>query len=475
MHYEHETTVHAPRQTVWDWHNREGAFDRLTPPWEPMETVSAPPDLSPGGRRIIRFPLLGPIKGRWIAEHTDLIEGELFADRMVRGPFKRWWHTHRFVEKDEMTIVQDEVSYEVPMGFLGRLFGGRMVRKRILQMFTAREKGLINDIARQMEFADAPRKRVLVVGGSGLIGSNLIPFLDCIGHEVTQLVRREPSHPRQRFWDPSNGILDIEHLKGIDAVIHLGGVGIGDKRWTKKRKAAIIDSRRDSVTLLAEKMASMDSPPEVFIVASAIGYYGNRGDEEIDESSKRGEGFLSETTEMWEASADAARAASIRTIHLRTGIVMSPLGGALGRMLLPFKLGGGGPIGNGKQWFSWISMNDHIAAIQHLMMTPECEGAFNLTSPNPVRQKQFARVLGRVLRRPAFAPLPGFVLRIVFGELARPLLLEGQKVLPNRLLQSGFEFRNPDLEESLRDVLGAWRMNKKTTQSSSTPQPSAQV
>ena len=235
-----------------------------------------------------------------------------------------------------------------------------------------------------MEFADAPRKRVLVVGGSGLIGSNLIPFLDCMGHEVTQLVRRKPSHPRHRFWDPSNGVLDIEHLEGIDAVIHLGGVGIGDKRWTKKRKAAIIGSRKDSVTLLAEKMASMDSPPEVFIVASAIGYYGNRGDEEVDESSKRGEGFLSETTEMWEASADAARNASIRTIHLRTGI-MSPLGGALGRMLLPFKLGGGGlleMVSNGSLGFP----DDHIAAIQHLMMTSECEGPFNLTSPNPVRQ-----------------------------------------------------------------------------------------
>ena len=475
MHYEHETVVHAPRQIVWDWHTREGAFDRLTPPWEAMESISAPPDLSPGGRRVIRFPLLGPIKGRWIAEHTDLIEGELFADRMVRGPFKRWWHTHRLVEKGEMTIVEDEVSYDVPMGFLGRLFGGRMVRKRIQQMFTAREKGLINDIARQMEFADAPRKRVLVVGGSGLIGSNLIPFLDGMGHDVFQLVRREPSHPRQRFWDPSNGVLDIEHLKGIDAVIHLGGVGIGDKRWTKKRKAANIDSRRDSVTLLAEKMASMDSPPEVFIVASAIGYYGDRGDENLDESSSRGNGFLPETVEMWEASADEARAASIRTIHLRSGIVMSPLGGALGRMLLPFKLGGGGPIGNGKQWFSWISMNDHIAAIQHLMMTPECEGAYNLTSPNPVRQKQFARVLGRVLRRPAFIPLPGFVLRIAFGEFARPLLLEGQKVLPNRLLQSGFEFRDSNLEESLRDILGAWKLNSNPSQSVSITEPSTQV
>tara|TARA_X000001036_G_scaffold322932_1_gene301372 strand:+ start:1038 stop:2441 length:1404 start_codon:yes stop_codon:yes gene_type:complete len=463
MHYEHNTAVNAPRQTVWEWHNREGAFDRLTPPWEIMETLSAPPDLSPGGRRVMRFPLFGPIKGRWIAEHTDLIEGEMFADRMVRGPFKRWWHTHRFVEKGDMTIIEDEVSYDLPLGFLGRLFGSRIASKRITQMFTAREKGLINDMTRQMEFEDAPRKRVLVVGGSGLIGSNLIPFLDCMGHEVLQLVRREPSHSRQRFWDPSNGVLDVEHLTDIDAVIHLGGVGIGDKRWTKKRKAQIIDSRKESVSLLAEKMAAMESPPEVFIVASAIGYYGDRGDETLDESSARGDGFLPETVEMWEASADAARAASIRTIHLRSGIVMSPRGGALGRMLLPFKLGAGGPIGNGKQWFSWISMNDHIAAIQHLMMTPDCEGAFNLTSPNPVKQKQFARVLGRVLRRPAFIPLPGFVLRIVFGELARPILLEGQKVLPDRLLKSGFEFQTPNLEGSLRDILGAWKTNSESS------------
>ena len=457
VNFQHDTRINAPRDVVWDWHSREGAFDRLTPPWEHMESISSPPDLSPGGRRVIRMKL-GPFKMKWVAEHTDLIEGELFADRMVRGPFKRWWHTHRLVEeKKDVTIVRDEVSYDLPFGFLGRLFGSRYVRKMVLRMFTSREISLKRDIWRHQSFSDLPRKRILVSGASGLIGSQLIPFLDTGGHEVIQLVRRKPTNQNQRYWNPEKGELDPLLFEGIDAVIHLGGVGIGDKRWTKKRKEAIVSSRKESVTLLSETMASLKEKPEVFIVASAIGIYGDRGDEDIDENSPHGKGFLTDTALIWESSADAARTAGIRTIHLRSGIVLTPKGGALGRMLFPFKMGAGGPIGSGKQWMSWISIDDHIAAVQHLMMTTKCEGPYNLTAPNPVRQKSFAKTLGRVLRRPAFAPLPGFVVRILFGELARPLLLEGQKVHPRRLLESGFEFEHQSLEDALRDSLGKWK------------------
>ncbi|HJM66117.1 MAG TPA: TIGR01777 family oxidoreductase, partial [Candidatus Thalassarchaeaceae archaeon] len=388
---------------------------------------------------------------------TDLIEGELFADRMIRGPFKRWEHTHRLKEENGTTIVRDEVSYDVPFGFLGRLFGSRYVRTMVTRMFTSREISLIRDIKRHQSFSHLPRKKILISGASGLIGSQLMPFLDTGGHEIIQLVRRKPTNDCERFWDPQKEDLDPSLFDGIDAVIHLGGVGIGDKRWSKKRKAAILDSRRDSVTLLAKTMASLVNKPEVFIVASAIGIYGNRGDENIDENSGNGEGFLTDTALIWESSADAARAAGIRTIHLRSGIVLTPQGGALGRMLFPFKMGAGGPIGSGKQWMSWISMDDHIAAVQHLMMTSECEGAYNLTAPNPVRQKMFAKTLGRVLRRPSFAPLPGFILRILFGELARPLLLEGQKVHPTRLIDAGFEFEHLNLEDALRDALGKWK------------------
>ena len=237
----------------------------------------------------------------------------------------------------------------------------------------------------------------------------------------------------------------------------MGGAGIGDKRWSKKRKALIIDSRKDSTILLSDTISQLENKPEVFIVASAIGYYGNRGDEELTEESQPGKGFLTDTVIQWESYADSARNAGIRVVNTRNGIVLSATGGALGRMLLPWKLGGGGPLAGGKQWMSWISLDDEIYAIHHLMMNNQCEGAYNLTAPNPSRQKTFSKTLGKVLRRPAIAPIPGFTMRILFGELAKPLLIEGQRVLPKRLKESGYEFTHNTLEEALRDSLGKWR------------------
>ena len=219
----------------------------------------------------------------------------------------------------------------------------------------------------------------------------------------------------------------------------------------------IVESRRASTTLLADTLSNLQSKPDVFIVASAIGYYGDRGDEVLTEHSPSGEGFLTDTVLAWESYADSAIAAGIRVVNLRNGIVLSATGGALGRMLLPWKMGGGGPIGNGKQWMSWISMDDEIYAIHHLAMTEGTEGAYNLTAPNPTRQKVFAKTLGRVLWRPAIAPIPKFSMRILFGELAGPLLFEGQNVQPNRLLDSGYKFEHENLEPALRDSLGMWK------------------
>lgn len=453
--YEHDTVIDAPRDVVWDWHTRDGAFERLAPPWEALESVSAPPDLSPGARRVFRFPL-GPIKGEWVAEHTELVEGERFVDRMVRGPFAAWLHTHRFVTEGDRTVVRDQVDYAVPMGALGRLVAGAMVRSTVRRMFQAREVRLVRDLAHHGRFADRARRRVLIAGASGLVGSQLVPFLRTGGHEVVQLVRRPPANAWERFWDPAEGVLDPECFDGVDAVIHLGGVGIADRRWSATRKAAIRDSRVDSTRFLAQAMAGLRRKPEVFLVASAIGLYGDRGDAELDESSAPGSGFLPEVVRDWEAAAESARAAGIRTVHLRTGVVVAGTGGALGKMRLPFSLGLGGPIGSGRQWMSWISLDDVLGAVLHLMMTPDTDGAYNLTAPEPVPQRTFARTLGRVLRRPAVAPLPGFVARAVFGELAGPLLLEGQRVLPRRLEASGYRFAHRTLEHALVDTLGLW-------------------
>ena len=467
--YKHETKVNADIESTFDWFEHEGSFRRLMPPWEVAEEVRADESLEVGSQRVFRFPAPGApfFKMTWVAEHTGYEKPNgkkkaYFADTMVKGPFWKWDHDHYLTEVDGITTVVDDVTYSVPFGPLGmlvdKILGGSLVTGRISSMFNAREFRLVRDMENHNKFNHLKRKKILVAGSSGLIGTQLVAFLDTGNHDVWKLVRRKAdSNKKEISWNPSEGKIDSSEIEGFDVVIHLGGVGIGDKRWSKKRKAAIRDSRVDSTTLLSNTLARLENKPELFMVASAIGYYGNRGDEIVDENTSIGDDFLTEICEKWENSADSARKAGIRTIHTRTGIVMSAVGGALGKMLLPAKMGGGGPIGGGKQWMSWISMDDQIYAMYHLMMSEDTEGAYNLTAPNPVRQKMFAKTLGKVLRRPAFAPLPGFVMRIMFGEMGVKLTLDSQRVMPKRLQESGYEFVHEELEPALRDSLGKWR------------------
>ena len=467
--YKHETKVNADIESTFDWFEHEGSFRRLMPPWEVAEEVRADESLEVGSQRVFRFPAPGApfFKMTWVAEHTGYEKPNgkkkaYFADTMVKGPFWKWDHDHYLTEVDGITTVVDDVTYSVPFGPLGmlvdKILGGSLVTGRISSMFNAREFRLVRDMENHNKFNHFKRKKILVAGSSGLIGTQLVAFLDTGNHDVWKLVRRKAdSNKKEISWNPSEGKIDSSEIEGFDIVIHLGGVGIGDKRWSKKRKAAIRDSRVDSTTLLSNTLARLENKPELFMVASAIGYYGNRGDEIVDENTSIGDDFLTEICEKWENSADSARKAGIRTIHTRTGIVMSAVGGALGKMLLPAKMGGGGPIGGGKQWMSWISMDDQIYAMYHLMMSEDTEGAYNLTAPNPVRQKMFAKTLGKVLRRPAFAPLPGFVMRIMFGEMGVKLTLDSQRVMPKRLQESGYEFVHEELETALRDSLGKWR------------------
>ncbi len=297
-------------------------------------------------------------------------------------------------------------------------------------------------------------KKILVAGSSGLIGTALVASLQGDGHEVCRLVRRPIKEANEVRWDPSSKLLDGSVLEGFDAIIHLGGEGIGDKRWSKSRKEKIRLSRVISSTLLSEQIARLESKPEVFVLANAIGWYGSRGGEELTEGSKIGAGFLSEVCSEWENSAKAVEDSGVRTIYLRSGIVLSSSGGVLAKMLLPFKLGIGGKMGSGKQWMSWISLDDEVGAITHLMDTKSCNGAFNLTAPEPVTNREFAKTLGRTLKRPTILPLPGFILRILFRSRAISLMIEGQKVLPDRLQESGYIFNHSTLAEALKDLLG---------------------
>ncbi len=301
---------------------------------------------------------------------------------------------------------------------------------------------------------------IVIAGGSGFIGTALTHSLAEAGHRVVRMVRpgssaRTAGSGDTLAWDPAAGSIDAAGLEGVDAVVNLGGVGIGDRKWSPARKAEIRDSRLVATRLLADTLAGLTRPPGVFVSASAIGYYGNRGDEELTEASAPGDDFLAEVCVAWEDAAAPAAAAGIRTPLLRTGIVLHPSGGVLKQLLTPFKLGLGGRLGPGTQYMSWITLADEVAAIRAAIDDPALAGPVNLTAPNPVTNAEFTATMGTVLGRPTALPTPLLPLKLRFGaELVQHLLLDGQRVRPARLEAAGFGFAHPHLEGALRALLG---------------------
>jgi uncharacterized protein (TIGR01777 family) len=293
-----------------------------------------------------------------------------------------------------------------------------------------------------------------VSGASGLIGSALTAALEAEGHSVLRMVRREPSPGSgEIFYDPPSGRIEAEKLEGLDGLIHLAGENVAAGRWSPARKARIRESRVKGTRMIARALAGLEAPPELLLNASAIGFYGDRGDEELDESSGPGEGFLASVCREWERETEPARAAGIRVVRLRIGVVISPGGGALQRMLLPFKLGLGGRLGDGRQYVSWIALADLVRAMLFIIARQELEGAVNGVAHSPVRNAEMTRVLARLLGRPALFPAPAPLLRLALGEMAEGMILASGRVLPNKLLNAGFSFEYPDLESALRHAL----------------------
>lgn len=295
--------------------------------------------------------------------------------------------------------------------------------------------------------------RIAITGSTGLVGTRLVSNLRAANHEVVPVVRRAPNSDEIQ-WDPAGGRLDATDLAGLDGVVHLAGENIAGGRWNAARKKRIVDSRVKGTTLLCEQMAAAEPGPKFLICASAIGFYGDRGETTLDETATAGEGFLAETCLAWEAACQAARDADIRVVNLRIGIVLSPDGGALQKMLTPFKLGGGGRVGNGQQYWSWVALDDLVGAIVHAVESETLAGPANAVSPNSVDNAQFTKVLGKVLKRPTIFPMPAFAARLLLGEMADELLLSSIRVTPTALKADGFQFQHPQLENALRHLLG---------------------
>lgn len=294
--------------------------------------------------------------------------------------------------------------------------------------------------------------QIAITGASGLIGSSLVPALTVAGHRVTRLVRSAPEAD-EIPWNPATGELDPVRLEGMDGVVHLAGENIAGGWWTTERKRRILESRVQGTRLLAGVLAGLKSPPRVLVSASAVGYYGDRGDSILTEESPPGEGFLAGVAEAWESATELARVVGIRVVNLRLGIVLTPAGGALAQMLRPFGLGLGGPLGNGRQWMSWIALDDAIGALLHTLAIETLTGPVNAVAPEPVTNADFTRTLGRVLHRPTGFRVPAPVLRLTLGEMADALLLSSTRVFPHRLQESGYRFHHPSLEGALRHVL----------------------
>jgi uncharacterized protein (TIGR01777 family) len=445
----------ASAEEVFAWHARPGALERLLPPWERTRVLERSGGIHDGGRVVIALHL-GPAPIRWVARHTDYEPGRLFRDVQESGPFARWVHTHMTTPLTETTsTLEDSIDYEPPLGPLGQALGGPVIQAMLERQFRFRHARTRLDLERHAPYRHQAPWRIAMTGATGMLGTQLSAFLTTGGHTVVPLVRREVRPGEAAvYWDPERGVLDPADLEGFDAVIHLAGENIAGGRWTAERKARILGSREAGTRLLGETLAKLERKPRVWISASGAGFYGDRGDEVLTEASAGGRGFLADVCRAWEAGTASARDAGIRVVNLRIGVVMTPSGGALAKQLIPYELGLGGPVGSGRQYLSWIDEDDLMGVVLHALHTDSLEGPVNATSPEPVQSAGFARALGHVLHRPAVMPLPAPAVLALFGEMGQEALLEGQRVLPQRLLDTGFRFAHPNLEASLGYQLG---------------------
>lgn len=446
-----DQTVPYPRGTVFAWHERPGALRRLTPPGTASVVQTPDNGLKDGSRSVLSLTHVPPPADKFVAEHFDYRPGESFSDRQVRGPFGAWMHRHEFTDLSGATRVRDDVTYELPAARISGALTGT-VGELISRMFAYRHHQLLADLA----FAEAhpgPPLTIGVSGSTGTIGSDLVALLGTMGHTVVPIIRSASPVEGAVAMDVRTGWIDGAAFAQLDGVVHLAGAPIG-KRFTRRHKKAVYSSRVLSTSIVAHAVAASPRQPTL-VCGSAIGYYGTHPDGVVDEQAPPGDDFLASVCRDWEAATSAAEEAGARVVHVRTGLVLTPQAGLLAKQLPLFRVGAGGPIGNGSAWWSWISIDDVVGIFAHALLDPAVRGPVNAVAPEPVRNREFAHTVGRTLSRPARLRVPELGPQLLLGgEGSRALALASQRVT-SRAESLGYEFRHPTLPEALGHVMSA--------------------
>lgn len=453
---------------LFAWHARPGAFQRLSPPWQPVE-LEHNEGIQPGARAVIRLGV-GPASVRWIAEHRATndacVDGDgicEFRDIQIEGPFASWTHIHRMIpDGPDRSVLEDHVDYALPLAPISELLAGWAAEGEIERLFAYRHRVTREDLARHASSSLTPMT-VAITGSSGVIGSALASFLLTGGHRVVRLVRSRGEaialnrSPQERavYWNVSKGEIDMGALRlaAPDAVVHLAGAPVYGLAYTEAKKRAIWESRTKGTQLLSRALAALDSPPHVLLSASASGIYGDTGSTPVDESDATGGGFLADVCKAWESSTLEAEAAGIRVIHPRIGLVLTPAGGLLQKLLIPARFGLAAWPGDGSAFWGWISLDDAIYSLHHLLAS-DLSGPVNISAPTPAPARAVVKALGRTLRRPAVLGAPAPVLRTLAGEAADEIMLKSVRMVPARLRESGFEYAYPTLDSALGHLLG---------------------
>ena len=427
---------------VFQWHLQPGALERMIPPWMNIRILEKGSPSQVGSLTVLELRVLW-MRMLWYARHSSFTAGIEFMDKQERGPFCSFQHIHRVTSVDSFCILSDIIEYRAPF-FLQESY----VQKQLERQFAFRHRRILSDLSVLQKYGRAPQ-RILVSGASGMVGQSLCAFLAVSGHEVFRLKRQESDLAAHIIgWDPlQKRSYTTEDFEGFDAVIHLAGENIAAKKWSKKQREILVQSRCDDTRLLSQILSNLARPPKVFISASAVGIYGDRQEEYLTEDSTIASDFLGKLCAGWEEASSLLTNRGVRRVQARFGYILDPQGGMLKQMLPVFRMGLGGKIGSGKQIMPWVALDDVVYGIYHCLMESSLSGPINMVAPKPIEQKEFARILAKAVHRSYFFSVPALLLKILLPQRAEALLLRSAHVLPKKLQDSGYEFIYRDLRE----------------------------